>query len=228
MGAQDRRLSKQPIKNAAIYGLENRLFFLSSFNPENNKMSGIIVFEQDDEQNILSKIAANSGEYKQGRWIFYDCVIYIYDKNNQLKGEPEYIQAKVMNFKDTPDDIKKQQLQIAYMNIKQLRDYRRRLSKSNAITVLRNFDVEIQRRFALPLSAFILMFVSIPFSLAIRKKGQLIWSLGISVGLGFFYYVVNSVSVAFGKEGFMLDFISAWLANVIFFIIGLILIRKLP
>lgn len=227
MGMEDKRLSQHPITNAAIYGLDNRLFFISSFDPKDNSLTNVIVFEQDEKQNILSKIVASSGEYRQGRWIFYDCITYKYGSNNELEGEPEYAQAKVMNFRESPQDIKKQQLQISYMNIKQLRDYRNRLERSNATAVLRTFDVEIQKRFAYPLSVVVLMFISIPFSLSIKKKGHLISSLGISVGLGFFYYVLNSVSLAFGKEGYLPVALCAWLANLVFLVLGFILIKKI-
>jgi lipopolysaccharide export system permease protein len=228
MGAGGKYLSGEVIRNAAIYGLDNRLFFISLFNPRDNTLSGIVVFEQDDRQNILAKIVASTGEYKHGHWIFYDCITYTYTAENQLEGEPQYVKVKEMDFKDTPHDIEKQQLQISYMGVTQLKEYRRRLSSSYALKVLRNFDVEIQRRFAFPLSTVILMLVSIPFSLSIRKKGHIISSFGIAIGLGFLYYVFNSVGVAFGKEGFLPVDISAWLANAVFFLAGLILIRKLP
>lgn len=228
MGMGDKRLSDQPIKNAAIYGLDNRLFFISLFNPKDNKLSGVVIFDQDKEQNVLAKIVASTGEYKQGRWILYDCITYLYGENNELINEPEYVKAKVMDFRDRPEDIKKQQLKISYMNIKQLKDYRNRLAHSNATAVLRNFDVEIKRRFASPLAAVILMFISIPFSLSIKKKGRFISSLAISVGLALIYYVVNSVTLAFGKEGFMPPLVSAWLTNVVFFIMGMILIKNQP
>jgi lipopolysaccharide export system permease protein len=228
MNIQDKYLAQQPIKNAAIYGLDNKLFFIGLFNPKDHSVNNVIVFEQDEKQNILAKIVANSGQYKEGRWIFYDCITYKYGLENQLEGEPEYAQAKIMNFKDTPEDIERQQIQINYMNIQQLKDYRKRLERSNATAVLRSFDVEIQKRLAYPLSVIVLMFVSIPFSLSVRKKGQVIASLGVSIGLGFFYYVLNSVSIAFGKENILPVILSAWLANITFFILGIFLIKRLP
>ncbi|MEW6008993.1 MAG: LptF/LptG family permease [Candidatus Omnitrophota bacterium] len=228
MDKKSARLREQPIKNTAIYGLDNRLFFLSLFDPKNNSLSGIVVLEQDENQNVLSKIVASRGEFKEGRWIFYDCITYKYSKNNELEGEPSYVTAKVMDFKDTPLDIRKQQLQISYMNIKQLKDYRVRLSSSNALKILRGFDIEIQKRLAFPLSTVILMFLSIPISLSLRKKGQIIFSLGVSMGLAFLYYVLNSISIAFGKEGYLPIIISAWLANGLFFVVGWLLSRNLP
>jgi len=162
MGMSDKNLSEQPIVNAAIYGLDNKLFFIGSFNPKDNSLKNVIVFEQDESQNILSKIAASSGEYKDGRWIFYDCITYKYSISHQIEGEPEYVKAKIMDYKDTPWDIRKQQLQISYMNSRQLSDYRDRLLKSNATAIIRNYNVEIQKRFAYPLSVVILMLISIP------------------------------------------------------------------
>lgn len=228
MGMRDKYFTGQVIRNAAIYGLDNRLFFISSFNPKDNTLSGIVILEQDEKQNILSKIVASSGKYKDAHWIFYDCVTYTYGQDNQLEGEPQYSKERIMDFKDTPRDIERQQLQIIYMNIKQLTEYRQRLSSSYALKVLRNFDVEIQRRFASPLSALILMLLSIPFSLSVRKKGRLISSLAIAISLGFLYYVLNSISVAFGKEGIVPIILAAWLANGIFLLLGIGLIKNLP
>jgi lipopolysaccharide export system permease protein len=55
------RKKKDKVKNLTFYGLKNRLYFIDTFNPENNELEGITIIEHDDQQNMKEKTAALRG-----------------------------------------------------------------------------------------------------------------------------------------------------------------------
>ena len=86
------------------------------------------------------------------------------------------------------------------MNIKQLKSYIDRFSKSGAIKALNNMRVDLHQKIAYPFGNFVIVLVGLPFALMIRsRKGSTFMSLGLAIILGFLYYVANAVSLAFGK-----------------------------
>lgn len=219
----------EAITNLSMYGLKNRLFFVNKFSPATNNMEGIIILEQDRHQNVTRKIVANEGEYKNGYWIFYHCVTYELDDNGQIRGEPTYADEEVMgDINETPYDFLNQRQQPDTMTIAQVNDYLNKLAHSGATTVIRNLKVDLYRKFTEPLTAFIIILLGIPFSLKIKRRAAGLASLGLSIIMGFLYYVLSAVGVALGKGGMLIPSLAASLSHVIAIIAAVYLIHSLP
>jgi lipopolysaccharide export system permease protein len=219
----------ETVINLAMYGLRNRLFFVNKFSPATNTMEGIIVLEQDSHQNVTKKIVANQGVYKDGAWVFYHCVIYDLDDNGQIKGEPRYADEEVMaDITETPYDFLNQRQKPDSMTIAQLKDYLDKLSHSGATTVVRNLKVDLYRKFTDPLTAFLIVLLGIPFSLKIKRRAAGLASLGLSIIMGFLYYVLSAVGIALGKGGILMPMLSASLSHITAFITAVYLINTIP
>jgi lipopolysaccharide export LptBFGC system permease protein LptF len=72
----------------------------------------------------------------------------------------------------------------------------------------------------------VIVIVGIPFALTIRRRATGLSSLGIAIMVGFLYYVVNAVSIAFGKAGLFPPILAASLSHIMFLSLGLYLIRQ--
>jgi lipopolysaccharide export system permease protein len=216
------------INNLTIYGLKNRLFFVNKFILATNTMEGITILEQDEHQNVTKKIVANKGVYKDGLWRFYQVLAYEFNENNQAKQEFQYSEEEIMAIPETPHEFLSQRQQPDFMTIAQLDDYIWKLSKSGATAVIQNLKIDLYQRFTYPLINIVIIFLAIPFALKMKKRATGISSLGVSIMLGFIYYVVDAVSIAFGKAGYLAPIIAASLSHIIFFLLGLYLIYNLP
>jgi len=216
------------IGNLSMYGLKNRLFFVNRFYPQKNTMEGIVILEHDERQNITRKIVAIKGVYTDGIWRFYKCATYSFDENGQMSKEPQYSEEEIMTITETPHDFLKQRQHPDFMTIAQLDDYIWRLSKSGATTVIRNLKVDLYRKFTEPLTSIIIIFMGIPFALMVKKRATGLSSLGISIMLGFLYYVLSAISIALGKAGILTPFLAVSLSHSLVFLFGLYLIHNLP
>ena len=216
------------IYNLAIYGQNNKQFFIDIYYPEQQKMENVIILEHDKNQNVISKTVAKEAYFQKGRWLFRKCLIYYFDSDEKLLGEPFYFENKFMRIEDKPADFLRQQTKTMFMNIAQLRDYIGRLSNSGATAVLRNLKVDLYNRFTFPFTSFIIILVGIPFALGGKKRGQTMASLGLCIGISFIYYVFNQTSIAMGKLGLITPLVSAALSHSFFLTLSILMIRKLP
>ena len=216
------------INNLSMYGLRNRLFFISRFFPDSKTMEGITILEHDNYQNLTKKIVSDKGTYQDGLWKFYQCISYDFDSNGQVIDEPVYFEEQIMNIPETPRDFISLRQKPELMNIKEMGKYIWRLSKSGANTVVRNLNVDLYQRFTSPFTSLIIILLGLPFSLMIRKRASSLSAIGISIIVGFLYYILNAVSLALGKYGLLAPFLAASLSHIMVLGFSLYLISKLP
>ncbi len=224
--AQEKEM--EAVTNLSIYGLKNRLFFVTRFLPATNTLEGITILEHDKQQNITKKIVANRGEYKNGVWTFFQCVTYHYDNNGQMQDEPKYMDEEIMTIPETPQDFLTQRQSPGYMNISQLDFYIRKLSGSGATSVIRNLTIDLYSRFSTCIAPLAIILLGVPFSLMMRKRATGLSSLGIAIMVGFLYYVVNAVSIAMGKAGILPPLLAVSLSHLLALATSVYLIKTQP
>lgn len=225
---QKKNKEKESINNLSMYGMGNRLFFVNKFSPAANSMEGIIILEQDKNQNISKKTTANKGVYTGGHWVFYQSITYDFDTYGQIINEPRYYEEEIMSIPESPEEFLAQRQSPDLMNISQLNEYIWKLNKSGAATVIKNLSVDLYQRYTMPLTSLIIILLGIPYSLRIKRKAAGISSIGISIMLAFSYYVLTAICVAFGKSGFLPPILSASLSHIIAVGLSFYLILGLP
>jgi lipopolysaccharide export system permease protein len=87
--------------------------------------------------------------------------------------------------------------------------------------------IEKYRRIAVPITTFILTLMGV--SLSSRKvRGGIGVQLGIGITLSFTYILFMQVSTTFATSGSMPPLLAVWIPNLIFAIVGLLLLRIAP
>lgn len=216
------------ITNLCMYGMKNRLFFIGRFSPATDTLEEINILEHDHNQNMTKKIVAKKGIFIDGAWKFYQATTYEFDENGQIKYSPHYLEEEIMDIPETPQDFLNQRQRPAFMDIKQLNGYIGKLSASGATGVIQSLKVELYQRFTTPLTAIIIMLLGIPFALMMKKRATGMSSIGISIMVGFLYYVLNAVSIAMGMDGILIPILAASLSHIIALIFSFYMIFKLP
>jgi len=88
------------------------------------------------------------------------------------------------------------------------------------------FETEWHKRMASPVGVFIMTLLG--FTMSCRKiRGGMGKNLGIGIVLSALYILFSTVSSVFAVKGVMSPFMAAWLPNIIFFIIALLLYSHL-
>jgi len=215
----DRLIKKDSkITNLTFYGLKNRLYFIDAYDPKSFELDGITIVENDPEQNVRQKIVALKGIWTGIAWKFYQCQVTTYTAegvNTPLK--VKVYKEKLMDIRETPKDFLNQRINVASMNILELKSYISRFSNSGAVKAINNLKVDLYQKFAFPLGNFVIVLIGLPFALMIKgRKGSTLVAFAIAVMIGFLYHVLCSVALAFGKGGFFPPILAAWIPPFLF------------
>ena len=223
------KTKKEEIINyLAMYGLRNRLFFIDKFNVSTKTMEGITILEHDENQNLAKKIVANKGTYEDNLWKFYHSITYSFDLNGQVIGEPVYMEEEIMSIPETPQDFITQRQKPELMTSAELENYIWKLSKSGATSVIRNFKVDLYQRFTSPFMCIIMTLVGIPFALRMRRRATGLSSIGLSLMVGFLYYILDAVGVALGRGGILTPLLATSASHIAMLLFSLYMIESMP
>ncbi|MBM3253722.1 MAG: YjgP/YjgQ family permease [Candidatus Omnitrophica bacterium] len=217
--------SKKLIDNVAIYGANNQMIYARFYEPSKKTLINPIVMINDGEKNLTTKIIADEGKWIDQSWIFYHCAIYNFDKNNQIVGEPQLFNEKVVSIEEKPDDFLRYEVRAEFMNYEQLKKYIKKLYGAGS-KITNKLLVDLNYKLSFPIISLIIVLVGIPFAITTKRGGALL-GVAVSIAISLVYYGMIAVCIALGKAGFLPPIISSWSSNIIFASLGLYLISKL-
>lgn len=218
---------EKPLENVAIYGYNNRLFFLNKFYPKTNTIEGLTILEHDENQNVRSKVYAEKAVWRNNRWVLYQCFIY-YLGEGQVRGEPLYFTNKVYKIEETPEDFLRQNVPVENMNVKGLSNYISRLPEQGAKNSVMRLKVDLFQKTSFPFTSLVIILLGIPSAIVVRRRAVAFSSIGLCLAISFLFYVTFAVSTALGKSGVLPPLLAAWMSQLIFGGTALYLIRNIP
>ncbi|OIO36530.1 MAG: LPS export ABC transporter permease LptG [Candidatus Omnitrophica bacterium CG1_02_44_16] len=221
-------LVDRPIKNVAVYGFGNKLFFINKLYPKSNTIEGLTILEHDKDQNVTAKVYAEKAVWRNNRWVLYQCFIYHMSDEKQIKSEPLYFSDTTIKIEETPQDFMRQNIPVENMNAKELSSYIARLSESENSSVVKRLKVDLFQKTSFPFTSLIIILLGIPSSIVIQRRTVAFSSIGLCIGISFIFYVCFSVSLALGKAGAIPPFMAAWQSHVIFASAALYFISRIP
>jgi lipopolysaccharide export LptBFGC system permease protein LptF len=112
-----------------------------------------------------------------------------------------------------------------FMSSRELIRYVRVNTQFQPETVAR-FMVDLHFRLSQPWTCLIVTLLGIPFGSQTGRKGALV-GIVLSISLFFGYYALINVGLFLGKEGILSPWLAAWSPNLLFLIIGLVMIRRM-
>ena len=119
---------------------------------------------------------------------------------------------------ETPEDLKllaREGEEFSYLELqRQIADMRGKGIDTTA------YEVDLQTKLALPFIAPLMVFLAIPFALKRQMTGSVSLSFGIAMVIGFGYWFLMAFCISLGHSGALPSWISAWIPNFIFAMIG--------
>jgi lipopolysaccharide export system permease protein len=93
-------------------------------------------------------------------------------------------------------------------------------------TQVGQYVAEYQSQLARPFACLVFALLAVPFGMRRVRGGGTSVGFGLAVAIVFIYYIVMTVSNSLGTLNDFMAFIMAWFPNVLFFAIGLVLLRR--
>ena len=223
------RINRRPMRpyswrrNFFYYGENNWLYYIRKFDGRINTLDNVILWQTAEDNRIKQRIDAPLGRYDD-IWIFEDVTIRKFDASGHEEVSKHRI-LEMPELKEKPNDFLKRIKPVEEMNFMEIATFVQKRQKAGQDVIKE--EVELNYRFSYPIITIILLLITLPISVVLRRGGIAV-GLGISIGLSFVYWGFIQSSRAYGVAGILNPVLSAWLPNIVFGILGLILILKAP
>ena len=206
----------------------NRILQSRHLDALRGRMQDIILLNLGPNGLVEKRLDAPQAEWKNGKWIFRDGTIRLFDHNGKITKFTGF-KYHAVPFKEVPRDFirqKKDEDQILATPIKELRQQIKLLKEMGSDP--RTEAVNLHLKIAFPFANLILALlgVTIPFIFPTGHRAIVGTAIGfvITIVTGFFYIGFIAVGTSFGKNGTLPPIASVWIANCIFGTIGIYMI----
>lgn len=212
------------VHNLILAGQERRKYTIGRYNRKEKEMKNVSIDQFSKNYTLQSQIYAQGGKYEKGIWIFYNGVIRKFDSSGRKILEENYFVKKSIFLPEKPKDFSQERKKPEEMNSKELKTYIYKL-KHSGIPASREL-VQSHLKFAFPFSNLVMVLLGVPFAILNPRSGK-IMGFSISFFTSFLYWGVMSFGQALGENKILTPFLSAWFANVLFVLVGIILLMKI-
>ncbi|UCG30744.1 MAG: LptF/LptG family permease [candidate division WOR-3 bacterium] len=210
-------------RNFFYYGEDNWIYFIRKFDGRINTMDDIIMWQTTRDNRIKKRIDAPHGRF-DGIWVFENATVRQFDTLD-IETVTRHAILKMPGLVETPVDFIKKIKPVEEMNFLEISAFVRKRQRAGQDVAKEK--VELNYRFSYPIITLVLLLITLPISIVLRRGGIAV-GLGISIGLSFTYWGFIQSSRAYGVAGILSPFLAAWLPNIVFGIIGIILFLKAP
>ena len=180
-------------------------------------------FDPKDKTKLISRSDGFRMSYDstKSKWqLFSGTTRNFYDNSERLE---KFLVKDYPSLHFKPEDVIKKQRKPEEMTLSELKNFSEEQLRTgnNAVRT----EIAYHSRIAYAFSSIIVVMFGLPIS-SNRRRGGLAIQFGISMAVTFLYLVFMKISQAFGENGVLNPFLTAWLANLLFLVIALVNLKR--
>ena len=204
---------------------DNRTWFIQRFRPGENTFTTVHVVQQDANDNITANYIATGAVYhpETKAWEFQEVKVVHYDEAGNITEMIPYTKSlMITDWSETPFRLSSANLRAEYLSVPELQEYLQ-FNSDFPPTLLAPFATHLQYRLALPWMCIVIALIAAPLGIGYSRRG-ILSSVAAAILLAFAMNFVMHLFLALGEGARIPDWAAAWTPNVIFGMIGLILL----
>jgi lipopolysaccharide export system permease protein len=204
--------------NKIWYRGENFIYNIHLLDPKRNLLQGVTLYHFDEAFNLRQRIDADEVQWNGNEWTFDHVTIRNFSPGGEV--QTETYDKKDIPVPERPEDFKKGMRDPTEMTYAELKEYVEQLRMDGYDST--RYVVDLHRKVAFPFLTLIMVLMGSPLALAASqgRGGGIAQGVGISIVIGFIYWLAFAISVAMGHSGTLPPFIAAWAPNAFFGLIG--------
>lgn len=211
--------------NIFFQDTSNRIITINYFDVTMNQANYVSVQEFDlkDKTKLITRSDALRMAYDTTKniWQLFNGTTRNFTDSLEVK--ESFITKDYPSLSFKPEDIIKKQRKTEEMTLSELSSFADEQTRTGNDPT--RTEIAYQSRIAYALSSIIVVLFGLPIS-ANRRKGGLAIQFGINMTVTFIYLVMMKISEAFGQNGSLNPFLTAWAANIIFLIAAIVNIKR--
>ena len=204
--------------NKIWYRGEDRIYNIRLLEPKKDILRGVTIYRFDEAFNLRQRADARRAQWNGFGWTFYDVAIRDFLPGGEVVTEI-YDERKIP-LQEKPEDFKKGMKNPDEMTYRELKAYVEELTREGYDPT--RYVVDLHHKVSFPFLTLIMVLMGSPLALAAGhgRGGGIAQGVGLSIVIGFVYWVAFAISVAIGHSGTFPPFIAAWAPNIFFALLG--------
>ncbi len=210
-----------------IFGEDNKVFNYEIFDADHDLFGGLSVFELDPNTfQLKRRIFAQRARWEPSlnAWILESGWIRDFD-GGRVKTYAPFKATTMPELTEQPSYFKREVRQSYQMNWRQLAEYIRGLQQAGFDTS--RLTVQWHKKFAFPVIAAIVIFLSAPFAFLVGTRGA-VGGIALAVGITIVYWAIAALFEAMGAAGQLPPLLAGWSPDAIFFFLAVYFFLKMP
>jgi lipopolysaccharide export system permease protein len=237
------------LQDVFVQGEDGRIFHLASYDTK-ARMGTDVLVQKFEENRLKEEIRAKKVTWKESGWLFQDGVEMVFsDSTEGIKSplsagkidtgsSPDHFGERAgqeiekyqafdklfrLDFKIKPEALTQRQKKPEEMGYFELADYVKIKKRSGQLVAKEATDLNLKISF--PLVSFIIVLFGAPIAANPKRSGLAI-GFAISLFIAFVYYTLIRMAQSFGYSERLPPLLAAWVTNILFAILGIILLVK--
>lgn len=212
-GKKPSKLFKQ---NHYWYRSHNTIYSIDYFDPDTQELQKISLMYFDDSFNIVKRVDAQSATWSKDSWLFHNGQErkFLPDGSMQLNKFTD----RAFSINKTPDDFLSARKEAKEMSFTELWLVVQKMREEGYLPT--SYEVDMYAKISYAFITVIMALLGIPFALRTGRSGGLALGVSFSIVFGFLYWVFFAFCVSLGKSGALPPLLAAWIANIVFGMIG--------
>jgi lipopolysaccharide export system permease protein len=225
------QVNRGGLREVVIYGqvfrnrTDNRTWYIARFSPPATEFNGVQIVQQDAQENIVRNYIATEAFYESATksWQLEKVKVVNYDSAGNITDEKLVPSETITGWSETPYRLSSANVRPEFLGISELNEYLH-YNADFPETLLAPFRTQLQYRWALPWTCFVVAIMATPLGIGFSRRG-ILSSVAVAIGLVFSMNFLTHLFLALGEGDRVSPFTAAWMPNLIFFVIGLYLLR---
>jgi lipopolysaccharide export LptBFGC system permease protein LptF len=183
------------------------------------------IVQQDANDNIVTNYIATQALYhpETHAWELQQVKVVYYDEAGNITHSIPYSSSLVItDWSETPFRLSSANVRAEYLSVPELRDYLQ-FNSDFPPTLLAPFATQLEYRLALPWTCLVVALIAAPLGIGYSRRG-ILSSVAAAILLVFAMNFMMHLFLALGEGARIPSLAAAWTPNLIFGLLGLILI----
>ncbi len=204
------------------YRAQDGIYNIDFFDPEKNSLNKVSIMYLDDAFRTRKAIYAKTGQWNGKTWDLQNG----FERQFQPDGSQTAttFKQKAISLHASPEDFHISRKTGDELNFTELWNLLKQIRTSGYPST--SYAVDLHAKVSYSFINIIMAILGIPFALMIGRSGGMALGIAVSTCLGLTYWVFFSFCISLGKGGVLNPFIAAWIANIIFGMLGIYLFLR--
>ncbi len=195
------------------------IYNIKEMDLKNNTLRGVVLYEFGRGFEFTGRIQAREVVWRNDNWRADNATGWGLSGGRVVRKKVDKV---VFDGLKSPDELVSAERGYEQMGLVELYRYIQGLEKEGYDTS--RYRVDLYSKITFPLVNFIMVLVGIPFALKTGRSGGIAVGVGLSVIIGFSYWIIFAISRSLGHSGVFPPLFSAVFPDIFFFAVGVFML----